>query len=83
MLARRSWATAQTLVHLQDGFAWWRGYYHFVKPHASLRVELAVPRDRGGRRLAQRFRQRTSAMAVGLTDRRWTAVELLSYPVLG
>ena len=82
MLARRSWATAQTLVHLQDGFAWWRGYYHFVKPHASLRVELAVPRDRGGRRLAQRYRQRTPAMAVGVTDRRWTVVELLSYPVL-
>jgi len=82
MLARRTWATAQTLVQLQDGFAWWRGYYHFVKPHESLRVELTVPRDRGGRRLAQRFRQRTPAMAAGVTDRCWTVVDLLSYPVL-
>jgi IS1 family transposase len=83
MLARRSWATAQTLVHLQDGFAWWQGYYHFVKPRESLRVELTVPRARGGRRMAQRFRQRTPAMAASsVTDQRWTVVELLSYPVL-
>jgi len=82
MLARRTWATAQTLGHLQDGFAWWRGYYHFVKLHESLRVELAVRRDRGGQHLAQRYCQRTPAMAAGVTDRCWTVVDLLSYPVL-
>jgi len=39
-LARRTWATAklapQLLVHLE----WWRASYHFVRPHASLRVAL-------------------------------------------
>jgi IS1 family transposase len=81
MLARRSWSTAQTLARLKDGFAWWRAYYHFVKPHEALRVKLGVPRERGGKRIAQRYRARTPAMAAGITDHRWTVVELLSYPV--
>ena len=66
MLAPRSWATTQTLVQLQDGFAWWRVYYHLVKPHESLRVELAAPRDRGGKRVARPYSKRTPAMAVGV-----------------
>ena len=82
MFARRSWATTQTLSQLKDGFAWWRGYYHFVKPHAGLRVKLAVPRERGGKRLPQSYRKRTPAMAAGVSDHRWTVVELLSCPVL-
>ena len=81
MLARRSWSTARTVPQLQDGFAWWRAYYHFVKPHESLRLELAIPRPRRGKRLPQRYQQRTPAQAAGLTDHRWTVVELLSSPV--
>jgi len=80
-LARRTWATAkpapQLLVHLE----WWRAYYHFVRPHASLRVALVQPRERGGKLLAQRYRQRTPAMAAGRTNRRWTVREVLSYPL--
>jgi hypothetical protein len=60
---------------------WWRAYYHFVLPHASLRVALVQPRERGGKRLAQRYRQRTPAMAAGRTHRRWTACEVLSCPL--
>lgn len=74
-------ATTQTLAQLKDGFAWWRGYYHLVKPHEALRVELAVPRERGGRRLPQRYRKRTPAMAAGGTHHGWTVLELLSFPV--
>jgi hypothetical protein len=80
-LARRTWATAklapQLLAHLQ----WWRAYYHFVRPHASLRVALGQPRERGGKLLAQRYRQRTEALAAGRTNRRWTVPEVLSYPL--
>ena len=57
------------------------GDYHFVRPHESLRVRLVQPRERGGRRLAQRYRQRTPAMAAGRTHRRWTAREVLSCPL--
>jgi IS1 family transposase len=64
-LTRRTWATAWTGVGLQRQVAWWRGYYHFVRPHRSLR---------------QHGRARTPAMAAGLTTRRWRACELLGYP---
>ncbi len=81
-LARRTWATAQQSSHLLANLEWWRAYYHFVRPHASLRVRLVQPRERGGRLLAQRDLQRTPAMAAGRTKRRWTAREVLSCPLL-
>src|SRR5215470_17804300 len=60
---------------------WWRAYYHFVRPHASLRVALVQPRERGGKRAAQRYQQRTPAMAAGRTTHRWTAREVLACPL--
>jgi IS1 family transposase len=80
-LARRTWATAQQSPSLLAHLEWWRAYYHFVRPHESLRVRLGQPRERGGKRLAQRYRQRTPAMAAGRTARRWTASEVLSCPL--
>ncbi len=80
-LARRTWATAQQSPQLLANLEWWRAYYHFVRPHASLRIALMQPRERGGKRLAQRYRQRTPAMATGRTHRRWTAGEVLSCPL--
>ena len=80
-LARRTWATAQQSPPLLAHLEWWRAYYHFVRPHYSLRVALMQPRERGGRLLAQRYRQRTPAMAAGRTHRRWTAREVLSCPL--
>ncbi len=80
-LARRAWATAQQSPQLLAHLEWWRAYYHFVRPHEALRVALMQPRARGGKRLAQRYRQRTPAMAAGRTTRRWTVREVLSYPL--
>ena len=80
-LARRTWATAQQSPHLLAHLEWWRAYYHFVRPHEALRVALIQPRERGGKRLAQRYRQRTPAMAAGRTNRRWSSCEVLSYPL--
>src|SRR5690242_569368 len=77
-LARRTWATAQQSSQLLAHLEWWRAYSHFVRPHHSLRVALVQPRERGGRLLAQRYRQRTPAMAAGRTTRPWTAREVLS-----
>jgi len=81
-LARRTWATSQQAPQLLAHLEWLRAYYHFVRPHQALRVALAQPRERGGRLLAQRYRQRTPAMAVGRTNRRWNVREVLSYPLL-
>ena len=81
-LARRTWATAKPAPHLLANLEWWRAYYHFVRPHQSLRVKLVQPRERGGKLLAQRYRQRTPAMAAGRTNRRWTAREVLLCPLV-
>jgi hypothetical protein len=80
-LARRTWATAQQSPQLLAHLQWWRAYYHFVRFHASLRVRLVQPPAGGSKRLTQRYRQRTPAMAAGRTHRRWTAREVLSCPL--
>jgi IS1 family transposase len=80
-LARRTWATSQQASQLLAHLEWWRAYYHFVRPHESLRVTLVATRERGGIRAAQRYRQRTPAMAAGRTTHRWTVREVLSYPL--
>jgi IS1 family transposase len=81
-LIRRSWSTMQEAPQLLLHLEWWRGYYHFVRPHESLRQALASPLERGGKRQPQRYRQRTPAMAAGLTGRRWTVRDLLTLPLL-
>jgi hypothetical protein len=80
-LARRTWATAQQSPPLLAHLEWWRAYYHFVRPHASLRVRLVQPRGRGGKLVAHRDLQRTPAMAAGKTTRRWMTREVLSCPL--
>jgi IS1 family transposase len=80
-LARRTWATSQQTSQLLVHLEWWRAYYHFVRPHHSLRVALLQPRERGGKLVARRYRQLTPAMAAGRTNRRWTAREVLSCPL--
>jgi hypothetical protein len=59
-LARRTWSTAQAAPQLLTHLHWWQAYYHFVRPHESLRVVLAQPIERGGKRVPQRYRQRTT-----------------------
>jgi hypothetical protein len=82
---RRTWATAQLSPQLLANLQWWRASYHCVRPHASLRVALGQPRERGSKLVTQRYWQRTPAMAAGRTSRRWTVREVLCYslpPVL-
>jgi hypothetical protein len=80
-LARRTWATAQQSPSLLAHLEWWRAYSYFVRLHASQRVKLLQPRERGGKLMAQRYRHRTKALAAGRTHRRWTTREVLSYPL--
>lgn len=80
-LVRRTWSTMQEVPQLLAHVEWWRAYYHFVRSHESLQLLLVQPLDRGGRRQPQRYRQRTPAMAAGLTYRRWTVRDLLTLPL--
>ncbi len=54
------------IVHLCFFFAW----FNFVKPHDALKIEI----DDGIRR----WKQRTPAMAAGVTDHIWTLEELFN-----
>ena len=78
-LARRTWATSQQASQLLAHLEWRRAYSHCVRSPASPREALAQPRERVGNLLAQRYWQRTPALAVGRTSRPWTTCEVLSY----
>jgi len=80
-LSRRSWATAQFSGELIAHLEWWRAYYHFCRPHLSLRLTLDAPQARRGAQTPRRYRPRTPAMAAGLTDHVWSVQELLAFPV--
>jgi IS1 family transposase len=81
-LSRCSWSTMQAAPQLLLQLEWWRAYYHFVRPHVSLRVRLDHPRVRGGSCQRQQYRHRTPAMAAGVTSQRWTVRDLLALPLL-
>ncbi|NLF76962.1 MAG: transposase [Chloroflexi bacterium] len=72
-LARQTWSLMsrrQLLYHTE----WFRFYYHVARPHSSLR--RAVPGLRG------KYRERTPAMAAGLTDHIWTVGDILRTPLM-
>ena len=79
-LARRTWATALHLPHLEAHLQWWLAYYPFVRPHGSLRVVVQGQAGAPSPRKSW-YRQRTPAMAAGRTTHRWTTQHLLSCPV--
>ena len=55
-------------------------YYHFVRPHSSLRVQLPSPIPTQGRVL-RKWERRTPAMAAGITQRVWSLRALLVFRV--
>jgi hypothetical protein len=74
LLTRRTCSLAQTDDHLHNHVQWWRCYYHFIRPHETLRDQSpGIPRAQ---------RDRTPAMAAGLTDHVWTVEEVLRLPLL-
>ena len=56
-------------------------YYHFTRYHARLRVKLPEPIPTRGSGSPKKWKQRTPAMAAGLTNHRWSLRELLMCPV--
>jgi transposase InsO family protein len=73
LLTRNTWSLAQSELHLQQHVGWWQAYYHLVRPHQALR--LSVPS------LKRRFRLRSPAMALCLTDQLWSVGEFLCTPL--
>lgn len=50
-LTRWTWGPARYSTELVEHLEWWRSYYHFVRPHESLVVELSKPIQRRGKQL--------------------------------
>jgi len=73
-LVRRGRALAHKVTVLQAGMCLVGCAYNFCWYHESLR--LAAPEG-----ASRKWQERTPAMAAGLTDHRWTMLELLSYQV--
>lgn len=63
--------------HLHLGIA----YYHFVRPHRSLRLRLPQPIPTKGDGTPKKWEKRTPALSAGLTDHIWTMQELLAFRV--
>lgn len=80
-LARRTWSAGHSLGDLALQFQWWRAYYHFARPHASLRLPLILNPSAPGRASHQRLRLCTPAQAAGLSDHHWSVLEVLACPV--
>ena len=72
-LVRRTTALAQTEQTMMQRLEWSRAHYHFVRTHSSLRLGKDLPRSQ---------RERTPAMAAGLTHRRWRTLDILRLPLV-
>ena len=81
-LTRRTWGPAHYVTELREHLEWWRTYYQFVRNHESLRIELSEPIPRKGKLLPIKYRSIAPTMAAGLTRRRWSVLEIVSYPLL-
>jgi hypothetical protein len=66
-----TWALAYSVRTLRWRMALGAGYYNFCRPHFALRVAID-----GGR-----YRQRTPAMALGVTGHQWSVEEFITHPV--
>jgi IS1 family transposase len=73
-LARKTWSLAKSQHSLLLHVHWWRSYYHLARPHQSLRERIPG--------LKRRYRERTPAMAAGLTDHIWPVGDILSLPLI-
>lgn len=71
-LSRRTWSIAHDQHHLWLHIQWGLAYYHFCRPHQSLRIDIRGP---------SKYRHRTPAMAAKLVRYRWKVRDLLQLPV--
>jgi hypothetical protein len=77
--SRRTWsihiAPSEPDMHIR----WYQAYYHFCRPHESLRVKYQTTNANGEQ--ITRFRSRTPMVEAGLSRHRWSVQELLLHPL--
>lgn len=75
-LQRKTLSFAKDESELQAHLALQVAYYHFVRPHLSLRERLDKQHQQ---KATRRWRKRTPAMAAQITDHVWSLRELLTF----
>jgi transposase-like protein/IS1 family transposase len=70
-LRRKTWALAYSVRSLRWRVALAAAYYNFCRTHPALRMEVGQ----------RRYRQRTPAMALGVTGHVWSVKEFIMHPV--
>jgi len=73
-LVRKTLSFSKERSHLEQQTCFFQAFYNVVRPHMSLREKVTDH----AHRFEQKWRQRTPAMAAGLTDHVWTFRELLT-----
>jgi IS1 family transposase/transposase-like protein len=77
-LARKTSSFCKDRERMRQRVVLFQAFYNVARPHMSLRRQLPVrERNRHGA-IRPRWRERTPAMAAGLTDHVWTFRELLT-----
>ena len=76
-LGRREEGLAKGEMSLRSRSILVMGYYNLCLPHTSLRAALVQPVPTKGNGSAKKWKERTPAMAAGLTDHVWTVQEFL------
>lgn len=72
-LARKTYCFSKNIKYHKDQMDLSLTYYHLVKPHKGLRIEI----NQNGKK----WQKKTPFYAAGLTDHIWTMKELLTYKV--
>jgi hypothetical protein len=80
-LGQREGGLAKTESGLRRRGVLFAGYYNLCLPHTSLHKALSQPMPTKGNGSPKKWRQRTPAMAAGLTDHVWRVREFLLFRV--
>jgi IS1 family transposase/transposase-like protein len=73
-LVRKTLSFSKERSHLEQQTCFFQAFYNVARPHMSLREAITDH----AHRFEQKWRQKTPAMAAGLTDHVWTFRELLT-----
>jgi IS1 family transposase len=77
-LVRKSGSFCKDREQMRRRVVFFHAFYHFARPHQSLRVELSASETVWSGLIRPKWQQRTPGMAAGLTDHVWTFRELLT-----
>ena len=77
-LARKTSSFCKDRERMRQRVVFFQAFYNVARPHMSLRTPLPMHERKRQGAIRPRWRERTPAMAAGLTDHVWTFRELLT-----